>query len=205
MAYTSKGYQKNWTYEPTGDNFEAHVGRILAGDLDLKSSMRTQALEQLEAKRALNAADQLRDVPGLNARVEDSRKPGKVEAAGYMWVDPQGRPLAPPGEGARKSGSGTTNAAAASTASAARRPRLTERQAACGAMEPVQRSMHLWSRINPGCVPESYRMPRSTFRDHFGPKADAEDAEKLDKTNHFKKTDFSEYTEVKLKLMNHLK
>ncbi len=55
------------------------------------------------------------------------------------------------------------------------------------------------------CVSETIRTPKSTFKDHFGPKADQPDADKVDKAYHYQKTDFSEYTEVKLKLMNHLK
>jgi hypothetical protein len=51
------------------------------------------------------------------------------------------------------------------------------------------------------CVEETTRMPISTMKDHFRPIADAGSP---DRTAHLKKTEFSEYTEVKVRVMNQL-
>eukprot|EP00198_Chlamydomonas_reinhardtii_P008446 XP_001697783.1 flagellar associated protein [Chlamydomonas reinhardtii] len=159
MAYAAKTYQRNWGYDPHADDFNARVGKILSGGLDLQASMRSKALGELASTRAFEAAEQeaqrtsyvaqhMHDDPGMNARVPDSRKPGSGDAKGFVWVDEKGQYM--------------------------------------------------------GHV-ETTRLPRSTFTDHFGSKSGVLDAEVPDKTHHLKKTDFSEYTEVKLKIMQNLK
>ncbi|KXZ41114.1 hypothetical protein GPECTOR_777g956 [Gonium pectorale] len=248
MAYTGRGFQRTWTYEPSADDHNARVGKILSGNLDLQSSMRSKALAELTAQEGTYGAASTASgpasasaLPGLNSRVPDSRRPtlGSL-ARGHVWVDPNGNYLSPVSTGriaddpaalaaaaeaeaaaaaglnggARRSGGLGTGATASNSLamSSRRRATMTERQAACAALTPTERSMTLWRRLNPGCVEQTTRMPKSTFRDHFrsgtapppgGGPVEAVDV--LDKTNHFRKTDFSEYTEVKLRLMQHLK
>ncbi|KAG2440607.1 hypothetical protein HYH02_010186 [Chlamydomonas schloesseri] len=231
MAYAAKTYQRNWGYDPHADDFNARVGKILSGGLDLQASMRTKALGELASTRAFEAAEReaqrtnyvaqhMNDDPGMNARVPDSRKPNSSrDAAGFVWVDEKGQYMGhvvpqqrtasrSGGVGTSTSGSAfgaATGATAATATTRGGRPKVTERQAEVMGMDPVGRSMHLWRRVNPGCVEETTRLPRSTFTDHFGSRSGVLDAEVPDKTFHLKKTDFSEYTEVKLKIMQNLK
>ncbi|KAG2422244.1 hypothetical protein HXX76_016196 [Chlamydomonas incerta] len=223
MAYAAKTYQKNWGYDPHADDFNARVGKILSGGLDLQASMRSKALGELASTRAFEAAEQeaqrtsyvaqhMHDDPGMNARVPDSRKPGSRDAQGFVWVDDKGQYMGhvapPPQSSTSQSGAplgASTSGATGGGATRGGRPKATERQLEVMGMDPVGRSMHLWRRLNPGCVEETTRLPRSTFTDHFGSKSGVLDAEVPDKTYHLKKTDFSEYTEVKLKIMQNLK
>ncbi|EFJ41308.1 hypothetical protein VOLCADRAFT_98715 [Volvox carteri f. nagariensis] len=210
MAYTSRAYERNWNYEAADTTFDARVGKILAGGLDLKASLRDKALEELAAKQEADAAYEQREAAAarvnLNAATSPSKAGGRVDPRGYVWVDPKGRTLGPVGDqtGAVPEGGGSSPAEQVAQLSS-RRPRLTERQMAAMSMNTSERSMALWKKLNPGCVEETQRTPKSTFKDHFGPKADLPEADKVDKTYHYQKTDFSEYTEVKLRLMNHLK
>ena len=195
---------------------------------ELASTRAFEAAEQ-EAQRTSYVAQHMHDDPGMNARVPDSRKPGSGDAKGFVWVDEKGQYMGhvvPPRatvsqqSGTQLLGAGTSASGAMATATATvtgggggggggatrgGRPKVTERQAEVMGMDPVGRSMHLWRRLNPGCVEETTRLPRSTFTDHFGSKSGVLDAEVPDKTHHLKKTDFSEYTEVKLKIMQNLK
>ncbi|KAG2482511.1 hypothetical protein HYH03_018556 [Edaphochlamys debaryana] len=212
MAYAAKYYQRTWTYDPQADDHNARVGRILAGGLDLQASMRTKALAEVANQAAFEVAEKanqatnyvaahMNDVPGMNAHVPDSRKPGGADGKGYMWVDPKGRPLGPVGSGAE--GEGASTSGGGTGVLTGKRPQMTERQAEWAGMEPVERSMHMWRRVNPGCVRETTKLPVSTFKDHFGPKSRT-GVEVPDKEFHLKKTDFSEYTEVKVRVMNQL-
>lgn len=64
-------------------------------------------------------------------------------------------------------------------------------------MQPVERSMYMWRRINAGCVESTTRWPNPTYKDHF--PHDLSNAEKPDKRHHLKKTDFTDFTECKIK------
>ena len=57
--------------------------------------------------------------------------------------------------------------------------------------------------MNAGCMENTTILPNSTMKDHF--KLKAEDMQPVDKAVHLKKTDFSDYTEAKLKVMQHIK
>ncbi|GLC68814.1 hypothetical protein PLESTF_000741400 [Pleodorina starrii] len=220
MAYTSRAYERNWNYEASDNNFDARVGKILAGGLDLKASLRDKALRDLAATQELEAANERREAAAARVNLNAPMQTGGgatgsgtgrgVDTRAYVWVDPRGRNLGPVGAAAAAPGGATGTGTGTGTGELAaswsgRRPRLTERQAAAMSLNTTERSMNLWKKINPGCVEETNRTPLSTFKAHFGPKAECPEADKVDKTYHYQKTDFSEYTEVKLKLMNHLK
>lgn len=36
-------------------------------------------------------------------------------------------------------------------------------------MSDLERSMHMWRKINPGCMEPTTRLPKSTYNSHFGP------------------------------------
>ncbi|GLI66720.1 hypothetical protein VaNZ11_010658 [Volvox africanus] len=207
MAYTSRPYERNWTYETSDDTFDSRVGKILSGGLDLKASLRDKALREIAASQEVEASNERREAAAakinLNSEVSGTGTQERVDTRGYVWVDSNGCTLGQ--VGTNEAGGGVSAATDELAALSGRRPRLTEKQAAAMSMNTTERSMNLWKKLNPGCVEETNRTPKSTFKDHFGPKADLPDADKVDKTYHYQKTDFSEYTEVKLKLMNHLK
>lgn len=64
-------------------------------------------------------------------------------------------------------------------------------------MSTVQRSMHMWRRVNPGCVEVNTKWKDPTYKEHYANKT--KDAEKQDRRYYLQKTDFSEYTEAKVK------
>ena len=63
--------------------------------------------------------------------------------------------------------------------------------------------MDLWKRVNPGVMEKYVEMPASTMTDHFQ-WLDPTQQEPLNRTHHFKKTDFSEYNEVAARSMKAL-
>ncbi|MEW5316200.1 MAG: hypothetical protein WDW38_007584 [Sanguina aurantia] len=69
-------------------------------------------------------------------------------------------------------------------------------------LDAAQRSMHMWRRLNAGCVEATTKSPISTFQAHY--QYTPERLEPTDFTRHLTKNDFTEYSEVKLKLMKHL-
>eukprot|EP00891_Asterochloris_glomerata_P006799 jgi/Astpho2/6799/fgenesh1_pg.00103_%23_24_t len=62
--------------------------------------------------------------------------------------------------------------------------------------------MELWKRVNPGVMPQYAQTPPSTVQDHF--KWNQEEQEPVNFRHHFKKTDFSEYTDVAARFMKGL-
>ncbi len=185
--------------------------------------MRNQAMRDLAATQSFEAAETANQKtnyvaahnnPDMNTRVPDTRRPTQMDTEGYVWVDPRGGFIAPvtagrgEGEEPGASGSGRRADAAATTGRGSGRqgPQLNERQAEYAGMDSTQRSMYMWRRLNPGCMESTTRVPVSTFKDHFGEASrGGEAAAEPDKTHHLKKTDFSHYTEVKLRLMQHIK
>ena len=70
-------------------------------------------------------------------------------------------------------------------------------------LNPMERSFKLWQKLIPSYLPQLYTTPLSTAHSHY--RWDAALVETKTGRHHFKKTDFSEYTEVSLRLMRHLK
>eukprot|EP01024_Parvocaulis_polyphysoides_P029315 TRINITY_DN26458_c1_g2_i2.p2 TRINITY_DN26458_c1_g2~~TRINITY_DN26458_c1_g2_i2.p2 ORF type:complete len:245 (+),score=19.54 TRINITY_DN26458_c1_g2_i2:313-1047(+) len=71
-----------------------------------------------------------------------------------------------------------------------------------GGIPYCQKTMNLWKRVNPGCMPQYSQTPISTTEDHF--QYHSELLDKKDYRHHLQKTDFSVYNEIALKFMNHL-
>ena len=59
-------------------------------------------------------------------------------------------------------------------------------------------------RIHPGMMREFYNMPVSTMHDHFRWQPLAPAHPTVDFKHHFRKTDFSEYTEAAAQFAKHL-
>jgi hypothetical protein len=76
-----------------------------------------------------------------------------------LWqVDPEGNYIAPVGDRSADAPPSSTGRPGAP---------LTATQSLYMGMDATQRSMHMWRRLNPGCVPATTLMPISTFNDHF--------------------------------------
>lgn len=63
--------------------------------------------------------------------------------------------------------------------------------------------MDLWKRVNPGVMEKYVDMPGTTMADHYR-WLDPKQQEPLNRTHHFRKTDFSEYNEVAARSMKAL-
>ncbi len=70
-------------------------------------------------------------------------------------------------------------------------------------MTAPERSMTIWKRISPGMMPDTAKTPNTTNADAYAWRPELND--KVDELHHLKKTDFTEYTEVAVKIMNRLK
>jgi hypothetical protein len=80
---------------------------------------------------------------------------------------------------------------------------LTDLSVTYAAMTPAQRSMTIWKRICPGMMPDTAKTPNTTNADAYAWRPELND--KVDERHHLKKTDFTEYTEAAVKIMNRLK
>ncbi|KAJ9515770.1 hypothetical protein QJQ45_008668 [Haematococcus lacustris] len=73
----------------------------------------------------------------------------------------------------------------------------TEKQRFFANLDDKQRSMHIWRRLNPGCMESNAMLPVSTHTSHFTYKP--EQLQPLDKQSYRIKTEFTEYSDVKVR------
>mmetsp|Transcript_13262 Transcript_13262/g.23492 ORF Transcript_13262/g.23492 Transcript_13262/m.23492 type:complete len:201 (-) Transcript_13262:730-1332(-) len=200
MTYTGRIWRETWTCNPNGDTYNDKVGRILSGGANLKDSLRAKALGTLSSNQ--EQENSRKEVPRRPDSNKSSENSVAKEAQGrFCWVDPSGKPLMKD-----KSPSATETPVSkkvfSSQGSTGLVSTINRRQQQYLAMDPNQRSMYTWRKIAPGASESAYMTPTSTFMDHFndlGPKRTFPD-----KRYFLKKTEFTDYTEVKLKSMSHL-
>lgn len=138
--------------------------------------------EQAQQQRSSGGGETgfLINQPATSGRREPDTK-------GYVWVDPQGQYL---GDLPQRIDP-LTASSAADEPSSATTDRPNSRQETYIRMTPVQRSMHMWRRVNAGCVEATTRWPAPTYKEHYVDKTPQ--AEPFSMANHMRKTDFSEY------------
>lgn len=187
----SRLYENTWKYDSDANDFNAKVGRILTHGVDTQKS-----LKQSFHHKATSSAS---GSPTATQRSATSDSPARQTSGGsspsqmdrYAVVDEKGNLI--------RNALDPKSTTALSTGLAMTQRAETE-------LTQNQRSMHLWRRLNPGCVESTTRTPQSTMHEAYNYDKAANDViDPLDKTAHLKKTEFSEYTEVKLRVMHHLK
>ena len=62
-----------------------------------------------------------------------------------------------------------------------------EKQAAVATMQPVDRSMYMWRKINPGCMRSTISVPSSAMKDHFKMRDGLDNSAVIDKATFRKK------------------
>ncbi|KAL3151425.1 hypothetical protein ABBQ38_012435 [Trebouxia sp. C0009 RCD-2024] len=195
MSYQSRLFQSKWTYEPfdtAADDFNTKVGRVLSrgaytGQLH-KSSMYASSVSLQEPGIAATTPPS-DGTPELNtsARASASSIGAAQGPSQYTWVDSAGKPI------------GCTLASPELAAQA----KLAVKATTASMPKPYNKEvMDLWKRVNPGVMEGYVDMPGSTMTDHF--KWLSAQQETLNRTHHFKKTDFSEYNEVAARSMKTL-
>mmetsp|Transcript_27059 Transcript_27059/g.59152 ORF Transcript_27059/g.59152 Transcript_27059/m.59152 type:complete len:197 (+) Transcript_27059:90-680(+) len=190
MSYSSKSFQSTWSYDPKGDTHNDRIGRILAHGANLQQTLRNKALASTKSSIAFENEQKngvgntsTSGFPDQTARTEAPAPDGR----GMVWVDSQGQVL-----GQVSSESYREPIKAVSPYAA-----MNERQTATATLNPTDRSMYLWRKVNPGCMKSTTRFPTTTMKEHFRHETDG--SAPLDKTQHRKKTDFSEFVEAKVK------
>ncbi|MEW5296776.1 MAG: hypothetical protein WDW36_000031 [Sanguina aurantia] len=189
--------QSTWTYNQDEDDFNARVGKILNRGLDMKGSMRASALQELKGqlsceKEVAMGNTGLASNPAFLQQTVAQAPP--VDTRGLVWKQ------LPQAGAARTAVTG----GAPVTHNAVFKADVTGRGYAAmyEGLDAAQRSMHMWRRLNAGCVEATTKSPISTFQAHY--QYTPERLEPTDFTRHLTKNDFTEYSEVKLKLMKHL-
>eukprot|EP00798_Chlamydomonas_sp_ICE-L_P021018 gene21018-27883_t len=214
MAYSSNTLKKTWTYDYGGDTHNDRIGRLLSGGHDLRmiaaasynstkimsslpeirstttkaeAAQQANYLHDLEKEQARGGSGGGKNGAALNQSATNS-KAATPDTKGLVWVDEKGNTLGP---------CSTARSDKETVKLPGNLDGLNERQIAATTMKPVERSMDLWRKLQPGVMESTTKLPKPTMKDHF--QYDSKSAFDVDHRHHFKKSDFSEYIENKLK------
>ncbi|GAX80129.1 hypothetical protein CEUSTIGMA_g7567.t1 [Chlamydomonas eustigma] len=189
MTYTGRLYERNWNYDPLGASHNDKIGQILARHVDLSTSLRKEAADSVKSARAFELHEKAtqHEAPPMDLVVSTSKE-HKVDGRGLVWVDDSGKTLGPVTEEQFKP----------PLKAASPLDTLNEKQKGVATLTPLDRSMHMWRRINPGCMPSTYKMPHSSMKDQFDNREGL--TAPVNKEMHRQKTEFSDYLEKKVKL-----
>ncbi|KAJ9515933.1 hypothetical protein QJQ45_016879 [Haematococcus lacustris] len=185
----AKGYEADWVHNPGGSRFEDRVGKILSRGVNLQETFKQHALET--AKRSIKFENEVMSGAGpANPAFYKQNSKGKeaVDTRGYVWISPEGEVL---------------GAASQETffdlppPPTPKQGLATEKQRFFANLDDKQRSMHIWRRLNPGCMESNAMLPVTTYTQAFTYKP--EQLQPLDKQSYRIKTEFTEYSDVKVR------
>lgn len=213
----SKLFENTWSYDRNADDFNAKVGRILTSGMDY-GTLRTASGGGGAAGTGAGYAG----VAGLGggsggsvgkfASGHGSQSNGRVLLSNNDDKAATVRSTGSAGSSGQRfalvdeNGHVVRNAPEKQTLSSQQAGTSPSRRSAITKMTSTERSMHLWRRLSPGCVESTTKTPESTMHDHFQYDKNLNSViDPLNETYHLKKTEFSEYTEVKLRVMHHIK
>uniref|UniRef100_A0A7S0REU6 Uncharacterized protein n=1 Tax=Chlamydomonas leiostraca TaxID=1034604 RepID=A0A7S0REU6_9CHLO len=189
----SKYYERNWTYEKGGNRFEDTVGRILSRGNDLKTTFKTQALTEAKKAIAFENEQTSKDAPQLKPefmhQTDGQEKPG-VDTRGFVWVAKDGTAVAP---------ASTHSFSELPPPPTPRSLLPTEKQRAAAYMDATSRSMHLWRKVNPGCMECNTKLPDSAYTEHYA--YNPADVQPPSKERHRMKSDFTAYADMQIRYM----
>ncbi|GMH38420.1 hypothetical protein BSKO_06304 [Bryopsis sp. KO-2023] len=177
--------QKGWTYDVEADDFDTRIGRILfggvnpRGEIVRKTAEEGRGIVRSKTEGVTSAAD--------NRSSTTPKASTSCSDVNIVVVDEQGRLVNRPHKRSYSPKSRSESKSALH----------------CKDDAGLGRSMRLWSRIVPSYLPQCHASPLSTAHSNFQWHPELIDG-KSDR-HHLKKTDFSEYNEVSLRLMKHLK
>ncbi|KAG1659214.1 hypothetical protein FOA52_008983 [Chlamydomonas sp. UWO 241] len=190
MSYTSKRFQKNWTYDPQGTTHNDRIGQILAGGKDLSATLRMEAMEGVQAARndELAVMAHARNAPKPLHETSVSFESKETQGRGMVWVDNKTK---------TDLGAVTDEPFTKPLREAGQFDTLNEKQIAVAALTPNQRSMHLWRKLNPGCMESTIKVPIATAQDTFKMRDGI--VHNPDKEQFRKKTEFTAYVEAQMR------
>lgn len=164
----------------------------VAGQPACTSTMLVPGGGSLPASRAITGPCAFRSVQARHKDHDESCHPGLTAhtlPSIHVQVDEQGGYMGDLPQPDKLGGLTSTSASPHGT--------LNRTQATYASMGTVQRSMHMWRRVNAGCVESTMHWKEPTYKDHFS--HNDKEADKPNKRHYMQKTEFSAYTEAKVK------